>query len=137
MTACFPQVSRTLLGILADFNDAIFWLIYLRSPISNSSNSLSKPLGIVPRALITIGITVTFIFHYFFSYQARSNYLSFFLFSLTTRTTKSTIRQVVLHFFVVVVVVVYYLVKSYVICLYLKISEICASHSLVWILVCT
>ena len=44
--------------------------------ISKFSSPFINPLGIVP---ITIGITVTFMFHSFFSSLARSIYLSLFL----------------------------------------------------------
>ena len=71
--------------------------------ISNSSSPFIKPLGIVLSTPITIGITVTFIFHSFFSFLARSEYFSLFLFSLiftpwTARTTKSTIWQILVFF---------------------------------------
>ena len=54
-----PQVSRTHFSIPADLDNAIFWIFTVRPPISNSLNLLIKPLGIVPSAPITIGITVT------------------------------------------------------------------------------
>ena len=41
-----PQVSRTLLLILADLNNAIFWMVSIRPPFSNPSNLLSRSLGI-------------------------------------------------------------------------------------------
>ena len=67
-----PQVFRTLLSILADLSNAVHWMVSTHPPISNSF----KPLGIVPSAPITIGITVTFMFHSFFSSLAKSKYLS-------------------------------------------------------------
>ena len=110
----FPQVSRTLLSILADLDNAVVciladlnvvvWMVATRPLISNSSSPFINPLVTVSNAPITIGITVTFIFHSFFGSLARSRYLSFFspFFSFTLRsagTTKSTIRLV--HFFFV------------------------------------
>ena len=62
----FPQISRTLLSILADLSNAVIWMVSDRPPISNFSSPLTKPLGIVPSAPFTIGITVTFMFHSFF-----------------------------------------------------------------------
>ena len=65
--------------------------------ISKSSGSLTNPLGIVPSALTTISITVTFIFHSFLSSLARSRYLSLFSPSFilwAVETAKSTIQQV-------------------------------------------
>ena len=42
-----PQVSRTLLSILTDLNNGVVWMVSIRPPISNFSNPLSKPLGII------------------------------------------------------------------------------------------
>ena len=92
-----PLVSSTLLSILIDLNNAV-WLISTQPLISMSSSPCTNPLVTVPSAPITIGITVTFIFHNFFSSLARSRYLSLFSFSFgftlwSTRTAKSTIRS--------------------------------------------
>ena len=38
-----PQVSRTLLGILADLSNAVVWIVSERPPISSSSRPLNKP----------------------------------------------------------------------------------------------
>ena len=51
-------------------------------PGYNFSSPLTKHLGTDPSAPIIIGITVTFMFYYFFSSMVRSKYLSFFSFSL-------------------------------------------------------
>ena len=51
-----PQVSKNLLSILAVLNNAVAWKV---------STRLSLPVT-VPRAPITIGITVTFMFHSFY-----------------------------------------------------------------------
>ena len=61
-----PQVSRTLLSILAEFNNAIDWTVP------------SSPLMTVPKTPIIIAITATFMLHSFFCSLARSRYLSFF-----------------------------------------------------------
>ena len=61
-----PQVFRNLLSILTDLNNAVVWMVSTCPLISKYSNLFAKFLGIVPSALITIGITVTFIFHSFF-----------------------------------------------------------------------
>ena len=73
-----PQVSRTLLSLLADLNNAVVWMVPSRPLISKSSSSLTNPLLIVPSAPITIGITVTIMLHSFFSSLARSRYLSLY-----------------------------------------------------------
>ena len=79
-----PQVSRTLLSILVDLNNSVVSMVSTRSLISTSSNPLTSPLTsplvTVPSGLITIGITVTFMFQNFFSSLARSRYLSLFRF---------------------------------------------------------
>ena len=59
------QVSRILLSILADLNNAEVWMVSIYPPISNSSSFLSKHLEIVASTPITIGITKSLIFHSF------------------------------------------------------------------------
>ena len=54
-----PQVSRTLLGILAVFNNVIVWMVSTCPPTPKSSSPFSNPLVTVPKAPITIGIIVT------------------------------------------------------------------------------
>ena len=74
----FPQVSRTLHSILAVFNNAVVWMVSTQPPTSKSSRPFNNPLVTVPKAPITIGIIVTYIFHSFFNSLARSRYLSLF-----------------------------------------------------------
>ena len=62
-----PQVSRTLLSILAVFNNAVVWMVSTHSPTSKFSSPFNNPLVTVPKAPITIGIIVTFMFHSFFN----------------------------------------------------------------------
>ena len=73
-----PQVSRTLLSILAVLNNAVVWMVSTRPPTSKSSSPFSNPSVTVPNAPITTGIIVTYTFHSFFNFLARSRYLSFF-----------------------------------------------------------
>ena len=71
-----PQVSRILLSILADLTNAVVWMVATRPLISKSSSSFTNPLGIVPTAPFTTGITVTF--HIFLVLLiSLSTYLSF------------------------------------------------------------
>ena len=77
-----PQVSRTLLSILADLSNAIICIVFTRPPTSKSSSPFSYPLVTVPNTPITIGIIVTCVFHSFFNSLARSRYLSFFSLSV-------------------------------------------------------
>ena len=58
-----PQVSWTLLGILADFNNAIVLMVSARPPISYSSSWLTNLLEIVPGGPITIIYSMT-VFQY-------------------------------------------------------------------------
>ena len=50
-----PQVSRTLLSILAVLGNAFIWIVSTRPPISKSSRPFNNSLVIVPKATITIG----------------------------------------------------------------------------------
>ena len=77
----FPQVSRTLLSILAVLNNVVIWMVSTPEPTSKSSSPFNNPLLTVPKAPITIGIIVTFMFHSFFFFsipkQGRGTYPSF------------------------------------------------------------
>ena len=99
-----PQVSRTLFSILAVLNNAVVWMVSTRPPTSKSSSPFYNPFVSVPKASITIGTIVTFLFHSFFNSLARSRYLSFFSHSFSfilwsARTAKSTILQILFFFF--------------------------------------
>ena len=78
-----PQVSSTRLRILAVLSNAVVWIVSTRPPTSKSSRPFNNPLVIVPKAPITIGTIVTFMFHSFFNSLARSRYLSFFSLSFS------------------------------------------------------
>ena len=67
--------------LIANLNHAVVWIFLIVLLISNSSSLLSKILWTIPSALITISITITFMFHSFFSSLTRSKYL--FIFSLS------------------------------------------------------
>ena len=102
-----PQVSRTLLSILAVFNNAVVWMVSTRPPTSKSSRPFNNHLITEPKAPITIGTIVTFMFHSFFYSLARSRYLSLFShsFSFTlwsAGTAKSTILQIL--FFLLIII---------------------------------
>ena len=95
-----PQVSRVLLRMMVDLNNAIVWMVSTLPVISKSFSLCNNPLGTVLWVPITIGMIVSFIFHIFFNSLGRSRYLSSF-FSLSFNfnlwlvgTVKSTIRQV-------------------------------------------
>ena len=103
----FLQVSRTLLSSLAVLNNAVVWMASTRPPTSKSSSPFSNPLVTVPKAPVTIGIIVTFMFHsFFFNFLARSRYLSFFSHSFrfilwSAGTAKTTILKILFFFFFV------------------------------------
>ena len=63
------QVSRTLLSILPDFNNAVVWMVFTRPLISKSFSPCTNPLVNIPSAPIIIGITVTFMFYSFLSFR--------------------------------------------------------------------
>ena len=89
----YPQVSGTLLCILADLNHAIVWMFSSCPVISKSSRPCTNPLVTVPRVLVINDITVSFMFHNFFNSQARSKYFYFFfaffqLYSVVSRDSK-------------------------------------------------
>ena len=75
-----PQVSWTLLKILAVLNNVEVWMVFTPPPTSKWSSSFNSPLVTVSNAPITIGIIVTFIFHSFFliPWQDRGSYSCFF-----------------------------------------------------------
>ena len=105
-----PQVSRTLLSILAVFNNAVVWMVSTRQPTSKSSRPFNNRLVTVPKAPITIGIIFTFMFHRFFNSLARSRYLSLFSHSFSfilwsAGTAKSTILQIFFFFFFLLIII--------------------------------
>ena len=62
-----PQISWTLLSILVDFNCALVWMISAFSLIFSFLNLFLRSWQPCPRALTITDITVTFMFHSFFS----------------------------------------------------------------------
>ena len=108
-----PQVSGTLLSILADLNNAVVWMVSTLT--SKSSSSFINPLVTVPRAPIKIDINVTLLFHSFFNSLARYDYDYYYALvaivvcsiSSIEHATATTVGIVV----VVVVVVVIYAIK--------------------------
>ena len=66
-----PQVSRTLLSIIAVLHNGVVWVVFTRPPPSKSSSPFNNPLVTVPKAPITIGIIVTFMFQSFFQFPSK------------------------------------------------------------------
>ena len=101
-----PQVSRTLLSILAVLNNVVVWMVATRPATSKSSSSYNNPLVTFPKAPITIGKIV----HSFFNSLARSRYLSLFSHSFSfilwsAGTAKSTIMQILSLFFFLLIII--------------------------------
>ena len=93
-----PQVSSTLLSILADLSPAVVWMVSTRPLTSTPSSPFTNSLVTVPRAPITMGITITFIFNSFFQFSSKVQVIIFSLsFNFThcsAGTPKSSIRRV-------------------------------------------
>ena len=88
-----PQVSRTFLSSLAVLNNTLVWMVSTCPPTSKSSSHFNKPLVTVPKAPLTIGIIVTFMFHSFFQFPSKVDVLillfTFFQFySVVNRDSK-------------------------------------------------
>ena len=101
-----PQVSRNILSILADLDNAVVWMVSTRPPVSKTL--FTHPSVTVPRAPIVIGLIVTFMFHNFFNSLARSRGLSFFLSSFnftlwSAGTTKFTFLKVLFCFLLILI----------------------------------
>ena len=102
------QLSRTLLSILANLNNAVVRMIFTRLFISKSPSPFINTFLTVLRAPIIIAINVTFMFLSFFSSLVRSRYLSFFSLPfnfalLSAGTAKSTILQVLFFYLLVII----------------------------------
>ena len=101
------QVFRILLSILAVLNNAVVGMVSTCLPTSKSSSPFNNPLVTIPKAPITTGIIVTFMFPRFFNSLARSRYLSFFSHSFSfilwsAGTAKLTILQIL--FFLLIII---------------------------------
>ena len=82
-------------------------MVSTRPVISKSFSPCVNPSVTVPRAPITIGIIVTFMFHIFYNSLEKSWYLSFFSLSFnftlsSAGTAKSTILQVLLFLLIII-----------------------------------
>ena len=100
------QVSRTLLSILAVFNDAVVWMVFIRPPTSKSSWSFNNPFVTMPKGPITIGTIITFMFHSFFQFPTKVEVLIllftlFQFYSVVSRESKVDNFSNSLFFFVV------------------------------------
>ena len=85
-----PQVSRIRLRILAVLINDVVWIVSTRPLTSKSSRPFNNPLVIVPKAPITIGTIVTFMFHSFFDSLAKAEV---FIFLFTFLQIYSVVRR--------------------------------------------
>ena len=112
-----PQVSRTLLSILADLSNAVVWMVSFLSLVS-LPQFFFKLLESVPSAPVTTSITVTYVFHIFFCFLLLFFFTLclYFRLLLSTVTVKSTRWQIL--FFLLINIQ-----SGLLIHLYLKIPE--------------
>ena len=95
-----PQVSRIRHRILSILCNAVIWIVSTRASTSKSSRPFNNHLVIVPKAPITIGTIVTFMFHSFFLFSSKVEVLILLytflqIYSEAARTVKSTILQII------------------------------------------
>ena len=103
-----PQLCRTLLNILAVLNNAVVWMVSTRPPNSKSSSPFDNLLVTVTKVPITIGITVTCMFHSFFQFPSKIEVLillfTFFQFySVVSRDNK--VDNFAIYFFFVLFII--------------------------------
>ena len=122
----FPQVSRTLLSILADLNNAVLWIVSTRPLIFKSSNPFFNPLVTVPRATLAIGQKHHFHILGFLQFHSKDKVFillfNFFLF-YTGVSRDSKIHNFVTGLYFVDYYKVWSSGRGYVIRLYIKIPE--------------
>ena len=71
VTTSLLKSPGTLLSILADLNNAVVWMVSTRPLNSKSTSPCTKPLVTVPSTPDTTGITVVFMFHFFFQFSSK------------------------------------------------------------------
>ena len=69
------QVSWTLLSILATLNNTVVWTVSTCPVIFKSRSPCTNLSVTLPRAPITIGIIVNFMFHSFFPFPSSSLFI--------------------------------------------------------------
>ena len=102
-----PHISRTLFSILVILNNALILIVFTRLRTTKSSRTFKNLLVIVPKAPITIGTIVTFMFYSFLNSLTRSMYLSFFSYSFSfILWSAGTEKYTILHisFFLLIII---------------------------------
>ena len=101
-----PEVSRTLLSILADLSNAVVWMVSICHLISKSSNPCINPLAYYTKSTNYNWYNPHFHVSQFFYFLKRSIYLSFFSLSFnftqcSAGKAKSTIGQALFSFLII------------------------------------
>ena len=79
-------------------------MVPIRLPISKSSTLFNKPLVNIPKAPVTIGKIVTFVFHFFFLFHSKVEVLILlFTFFQFYSVGRGTVKSIILRDFFVVV----------------------------------
>ena len=137
-----PQVSGTLLSILAVLSNAVLWIVFTHTPTSKPFRLFNNPLVTVPKAPVTIGIIITSMFHSFFNSLARSMHLSFFSHTFSfilwsARRAKSTILQIIFYLFIILLLSI---IRSdllatirWSVCISKSIRSLCVLFSRCWV----
>ena len=136
-----PKVSRTCLKILAVLSNAILWRVSTHPPTSKSSRPFNNPLVIMPKAPITIGTIVAFMFYSFFNSLARSRYLSLFLhyfqiYSVVCRDSKGDNFANSLFFLLIIIRSGLLAGVSWSVCMLKSHRSLCASFSMIGAVLC-
>ena len=71
------QVCKSLLSILAVLKNTVVWMVSTCPPTSKSSSPFNNHLVTLPKAPMTIGVIVTFMFHSFFQFPSKFKVLIF------------------------------------------------------------
>ena len=105
------QISGTL-NILADLNNVVVLMVSTRPLISQSSCPFDNHSVTEPRAPITIGINVTFMFHSFFQFPSKVKvfvllFIFFQFYSIVSGIAKSTNFQVLFFCWLLIGLVVW------------------------------
>ena len=101
VTVSFLRFPELFSSMMADLNNAVVWMVW--AAIFNPSSPPYQAFEDFPSTPTIIGITVTFMFHNYFSFLVVFNYLFLFSFSFifslcSSGTAKSTIWQILFLF---------------------------------------
>ena len=113
-----PQVSRILPSFLAVLNYAVVWMVFTRPPTSKSSCPFNNSLVTVMKAPVTIGISVTFMFHSFIQLPSKVEVLillsTFFeLYSEVSQNSKVHNFASSIFLLIIIFVIIIYLLKFF------------------------